>query len=86
MEVYRITAVDCTCSKCSNGLQRCGYEYIWVCHDSIYPRIVSSLSTYHYGFEFITIGGEIVNEKSQQYFVGKTKKQAINNYVNGELS
>lgn len=83
MEIYKILKPNCTCSKCGDKLQRCGYKYIWVCHDSIYPIIVSSLSTYHYDFEFITIGGEIVNEKSQQYFVGKTKKQAINNYVNG---
>jgi hypothetical protein len=83
MEVYRIPAVDCTCSKCSNGLQKCGYEYIWVCHDSIYAKVIKSLSTYHYGFEFITVDGEIIGEKSQHYFVGKTRKEAINNHING---
>ena len=85
MEVYKIEKPNCTCSKCGDGLQRCGYEYIWVCHDSIYSKIVSSLSTYHHDFEFITIAEEIINEKSKHYFVGRTKKEAINNYVNGEL-
>ena len=81
MEVYKIEKPNCTCSKCGDGLQECGYRYVWICHNSIYPKVVVSLSTYHYGFEFTTVDGEIVNEKSQQYFVGKTKKEAIHNYV-----
>ncbi len=81
MEVYKIKNPNCTCSKCGDRLQRCGHKYLWVCHDSIYPKIIGSLSTFHYNFEFTTVAGEIVNEESQQYFVGKTKKEAIYNYV-----